>query len=139
MSKLKIVNIDKLPESSLQKGSFWENWVIRDLNEFLQRIENGLNKTINKEIKRGKKLEELKSITAIGIKASPFSIGNGKITMQFYSILRKNNIIIEDAYSNGMTFLAMIKKFLSPNGGMATKMCDVTLNVEKTLKKVKQR
>ena len=136
MSKLKIINIDKLPKSSLQKGSYWENGEIRGLNRFLSRIENGLNKTINKEIKNGKKLEEIKSITAIGIKAYPFKF-DGRVREQFYNILKKYNININKEYFNDMTFSAMILNFLSPEGGMATKMCDVTLDIEKTLKKVK--
>ena len=139
MSKLQIVNIDKIAKISLQKGSFWKNWAIHDLNKFLQRIEHGLNKTINKEIKSGKKLEELKNIAAIGIKAYPFKIEGDEIGKQFYNILKEYNISIDKEYFNDMTFSAMIKNFLSPNGGMATKMCDVTLDVEKTLKKAKQR
>ena len=137
MSKLKIVNIEKIPKVSLQKGSYWENQEILCLNRFLHRIENGLNKTINKEIKNGKKLEEIKSITAIGIKGYPFKF-DGRVGEQFYNILKKYNININKEYFNDMTLSSMIKNFLSPAGGMATKMCDVTLDVEKVLKKVKQ-
>lgn len=139
MTKIKIVNVSKISSYSLQRLDFFKYMQVKDLNKLLNRIEGKLNTQLKKELRQGKDIEKIKSISVKYIKSYHNFKYDSEIMNKFYQSLVDSNITIDEEYYNDMTPMAMIINCFAKSDFYATPMCDVTLDLEKTLKKQKPK
>ena len=108
MTKIKNINVSKISSYSIQRLDFFKYMQVKDLNKVLNRIEGKLNTQLKKEVRQGKDIEKIKSISVKYIKSYDNFKYDSEIMDKFYKSLADCNITIDKEYYNDMTPMAMI-------------------------------